>query len=139
MSEEQNVSLQSLLIPSKTVSLDFPGLPDFKVDITHLAREELIRLTKKCTTTVFKKHQPVEEFDSELFGKMFTKEVVKGWKGLKFKYLEKLVLADISGFDPDAELPFTEENAIMLVTNSTSFENWVTTSSQELENFTNSK
>ena len=41
------VSLASLMTPSKTVSIDFPGRDDFSVSICYLAREELLKLRKK--------------------------------------------------------------------------------------------
>ena len=52
MSEEV-VSLSSLMTPSKTVGLDFPGYTGMTVDICYLAREELIKLRKRCVTTKF--------------------------------------------------------------------------------------
>ena len=37
----QPISLASLMTPSKTVTMEYPGIDGFKVDITYLAREEL--------------------------------------------------------------------------------------------------
>jgi hypothetical protein len=63
------VSLESLMTPSKTVTVDFPGYKGFKIDLTYLAREELIKLRKKCLTTKFNKktHSPEESLDEEKF------------------------------------------------------------------------
>ena len=47
------VSLASLMTPSKTVSIDFPGYSGMKVDLCYLAREELLKLRKKCLSTKF--------------------------------------------------------------------------------------
>ena len=45
--KQQPVSLKSLLTPSKTVSIDYPGYDSFIVDLTYLSREELpIKKTK---------------------------------------------------------------------------------------------
>ena len=41
------VSLKTLMTPSKTVSIEFPGYDDFLVDICYLAREELVKIRKK--------------------------------------------------------------------------------------------
>ena len=59
------ISLASLMTPSKTVSIDFPGYKGFTVDLTYLAREELLKLRKKCVSTKFNKktHQPEEILD----------------------------------------------------------------------------
>ena len=135
------ISLASLMTPSKTVSIDFPGYKGFSVDLTYLAREELLKLRKKCVSTKFNKktHQPEEILDEERFLTEYVKAVVKGWTGLKYKYLEELLLVDISSLDPEDELVFTIENAELLMKNSNGFDSWVTETVGDLENFTGHK
>ena len=135
------ISLASLMTPSKTVAIDFPGYTGFEVDICYLAREELIKLRKKCIKTKWDKktHQPLEELDDDKFLVEYTKAVLKGWKGLKYRYLEELLLVDIGELSPDDELPFTQENAELLMKNATAFDTWVTETVGDLENFTGNK
>lgn len=135
------ISLSSLMTPSKTVTLDFPGYADMSVDLCYLAREELLKLRKRCITTKFnrKSRQPEEELDDEKFLIEYSKAVIKGWKGLKFRYLEELLLVDISNLDPDDELPYTQENAELLLKNAADFDTWVTETVGDLENFTSNK
>ena len=129
------------MTPSKTVTLDFPGYSGFAVDVTYLAREELLKLRKKCLTTKFnrKTRQPEEELNEDMFLVEYVKAVIKGWKGLKFRYLEELLLVDVSELDPDDELPFTQDNAELLMKNSGDFDTWVTEVGGDLENFTGNK
>ena len=140
-SKKAPVSLSSLMTPSKTVSLEFPGYEGLTVDLCYLAREELLKLRKKCLTTKFNRstHQPEEELNDEKFLEEYCKSVIKGWKGLKFSYLEEFLLVDISDFTPNDELPHTKENAELLMRNSTVFDNWVTNTIGDLENFTGNK
>ena len=135
------VSLASLMTSSKTVTIDFPGYTGMEVDLCYLAREELIKLRKRCIKTKWDKktHQPLEELDEEKFLVEYTKAVLKGWSGLKYRYLEELLLVDIGELDPDDELPFTQENAELLMKNANSFDTWVTETVGELENFTQRK
>ena len=135
------VSLASLMTPSKTVTLDFPGYAGMSVDLCYLAREELVKLRKKCVTTKFSKktRQPEEELNEEKFLLEYCKSVIKGWKGLKYRYLEELLLVDITELDPNDELPFTQENAELLMKNSGDFDNWVTETVSDLQNFTSNK
>ena len=135
------ISLASLMTPSKTVELDFPGFPDMTVSLCYLAREELIKLRKKCVTTKFSKktRQPEEVLDEDKFLVQYCKDVIKGWSGLKYKYLETLLLVDVTSFDPEDELVFTCENAELLMKNSTDFDSWVTDTVGSLENFTGNK
>ncbi len=138
---EQEVSLQNLMQPSRTVEFDFPGYRGFKVKLCYLAREELLKLRKKCITKKFdrKTHRPVEDFDDEKFLDLFCSEVIKGWSGLKYRYLEELLLVDTTGYDPDDEVPFTQDNAHTLMTNSPDFDSWVTSMVEDLQNFTKAK
>ena len=135
------ISLASLMTPSKTVTIDFPGYSDMTVDLCYLAREELVKLRKKCVTTKFNKktRQPEEELDEERFLVEYCKAVIKGWSGLKYRYLEELLLVDVSALDPEDVLPHTQENAELLMRNSTDFDSWVTETGSDLENFTGNK
>lgn len=135
------VSLASLMTPSKTVSLDFPGHAGMEVSLCYLAREELLKLRKKCVSTKFDKktRQPEEVLDEEKFLVEYCRAVIKGWSGLKYRYLEELLLVDISNLDPDDELVYTQDNAETLMRNSNVFDTWVTETVGDLENFTGSK
>ena len=135
------ISLASLMTPSKTVKIDFPGYPGMSVDLCYLAREELVKLRKKCVTTKFNKktRQPEEELDEDKFLLEYCKAVIKGWKGFKYRYLEELLLVDVSALDPEDELPFTQENAELLMKNSSAMDTWVTETVGDLENFTGNK
>jgi len=139
--KKPEVSLASLMTPSKTVGIDFPGYQGFVVDLCYLAREELVKLRKKCISTKFNRstHQPEENLDEDKFIVEYTKSVVKGWKGLKFSYLEEFLLVDVSDFKPDDELPYTQDNAELLMKNSTGFDTWVSDTIGDLENFTGNK
>ncbi len=141
MSDDTPISLSSLMTPSKTVTLDFPGYSGFNVDVTYLAREELLKLRKKCLTTKFnrKTRQPEEELNEDMFLVEYVKGVIKGWSGLKYRYLEELLLVDVSELSPDDELPFTQDNAELLMKNSGDFDTWVTEVVGDLENFTGNK
>jgi len=135
------ISLASLMTPSKTVTIDFPGHVGMSVDLCYLAREELVKLRKRCVTTKFNKktRQPEEDLDEERFLVEYCKAVIKGWKGLKYKYLEELLLVDISALDPEDELMFTQENSELLMRNASDFDTWVTETVSDLENFTGNK
>ena len=129
------------MTPSKTVTLDFPGYSGFSVDVTYLAREELLKLRKKCLSTKFnrKTRQPEEELNEDMFLIEYVRAVIKGWKGLKFRYLEELLLVDVTELDPDDELPYTQDNAELLMKNSGDFDTWITEVVGDLENFTGNK
>ena len=135
------VSLASLMTPSKTVKIDFPGYSGMSVDLCYLAREELLKLRKKCLSTKFdrKTRQPEETLDEDKFLIEYCEAVIKGWSGLKYRYLEELLLVDVSSLDADDELLYTKDNAELLMKNSSPFDTWVTETVGDLENFTSNK
>jgi hypothetical protein len=135
------VSLATLMTPSKTVSIDFPDMEGFSVDLCYLAREELLKLRSKCLKQKFnKKTRAFEEtLDEETFLVEYVDAVIKNWVGLKYDYLRQLILIETENLDLEAELPFTKENAELLMKNSNDFDTWVTESVGDLENFTKNK
>ena len=139
--QKQPVSLASLLTPSKTVAVDFPTLEGFSVQLCYLAREELIKLRSRCVSQKLNKRTRAfeETLDENKFLTEYCKGVIKGWKGLKYKYLEELLLVDISGLNPEDELEFSIENAETLMKNGSDFDTWVTEVTGDLENFTKTK
>jgi hypothetical protein len=134
-----SLSLKTLLVPSKALEVEYPGMPDFKINLAFLSRETLQNIRKKATKTTFKNRQPVEELNDDLFLELYVKASIKGWSGLKLKYLEQLVPVDLTGQDPKAELEYNEENALYLMKNSTNFDSFVSEQVTDLGNFTTSK
>jgi hypothetical protein len=134
------MELKSMLLPEKKVTFDFPGCEGFKIDLCYLSRESNQAILKKCQRTVIdpKSRQPKDEFDDELFLQLYVNAIIKGWTGLKLKYLKELVLVDIPEDKEDEELDYSESNAIDLMKNSTVLDGWVTDMLKDLENFTKS-
>lgn len=133
------ITLQSLLTPEKVVEVDYPGFEGFKLKVAFLSREEIIKIRKKCTVTKFDKRtrQPVDELDEELFLKTYVSAIIKGWSGLKFKYLQDLMLVDLSTVeDVEKELEYNQDNALVLMKNSQELDGFVTDITSNLANFT---
>ena len=131
------MELKSLLVDSKTTWVEFPGLDGFEVELANLSRKELVALRKRCTTNKFnRKTRAFEEsLDDDKFLVEFTNATVKGWKNLKLKYLEDLVLVELGSNDGNNLLPYTEENAQQLVENSNEFDNWLNEVVFDLDHF----
>ena len=131
------MDLKKLMVDTKAVWIDFPGLKGFEVEVANLSRKELTGLRKKCTTTKFdrKTRQAVEDLDEEKFITEFSRAVIKNWKGLTLEHLETLILVDIDDQDPKSELEFTSDNAETLVSSSTEFDTWLNEVVFDLDNF----
>ena len=131
------MDLKKLMVDTKAVWIDFPGLKGFEVEVANLSRKELTGLRKKCTTTKFdrKTRQAVEDLDEDKFVTEFSRSVIKNWKGLTLEHLETLILVDIDGQDPKTELEFNDDNAETLVSSSTEFDTWLNEVVFDLDNF----
>ena len=121
------MDLKSLMVDTKAVWVDFPGLPGFEVEVANLSRKELNSLRKRCTSQKFdrKTRGVVESLDEDKFVQEFTKSTVKGWKGLTLEHLSNLLLIDVADEDLDKELEYNTENAQILVSSSTEFDTWL--------------
>lgn len=135
-----SLSLKSLLSPSKTVTVDFPGFDGFKVHLSFMTRETLVNIRKKATRQSMKSRQVVDDLDDQLFLKLYVESAIKGWEGLKLSYVEQLAPVELGENDPNTELEFSSENALFLMKESSSFDSFISETVTELSNFTkNSK
>jgi hypothetical protein len=131
------LDLKTLIIDTKSVWLDFPGLEGFEVEVANLARKEILRIQKNCTVSKFDRQTrvPIETMDQDRFVKEFARATVKGWKGLKLDYLQTLILIDVKDQDLEEELAYTVDNAELLVSGSTEFDTWLNEVVFDLDNF----
>ena len=135
MSEEINLS--TLLVPSKAIEVDYPGLEDFKINVAFLSREELLRIRKKASKIVYKNRQPIEELNEELFLKIYVEATIKGWSGLKYKYLTQLLLVDTSKIKNLEDcMSYSLDNALLLMKNSSDFDAFISDTVSDLQVFT---
>ena len=131
------MELKKLMVDTKEVWVDFPGLSGFSVKVANLSRKELNKLRKRCITQKFdrKSRQVVEDLHEEKFVKEFSIAVVKDWKGLKLEHLETILLINTDGQDMSKELDYSEDNAEILVSQSTEFDTWLNEVVFDLDNF----
>lgn len=138
------MDLAKLIVKSKTIDFEYPGFPELFFSVAYLTRDELMDLRKKCTSQKFNKktRQPEEEVDNELFQELYIKKVLKGWNGLKYKHLLKMIPMDASSVPEDeymsgeGEFPYSPEAAEILMKNCSDLDNWVTDMLSDVENFT---
>ena len=133
------MELKKLMVDTKSVWMDFAGLPGFSVEVANLSRKELTSLRKRCTSQKFdrKTRQLMEDVDEDKFIKEFTKSSVKNWKGLTVEHLSTLMLIDTNKASAE-EVPYSVDNAEILVANSAEFDTWLNEVVFDLENFRDS-
>lgn len=133
------MDLAKLIVPISKTTIEYPGCPDFMVELAYLTKDELMKLRQKCTSQKLdrKTRQMNEEVDSDLFQELYIKAIVVGWTGLKYSYLKSMVPVDLSLIeDMEETLEFSEADAQLLMKNGVDFDNWVTSVLDDVENFT---
>lgn len=132
-----SLSLKSMIKPEQAAEIEFPGLEGFKVMLNYLGREKLADIRKTCVTKKLVKGQIEESIDFDKFNRLYSDAVIKGWSGLKLKYVSQMMLVEIpEGNSEDAELPYTPENAEVLLRNANDFDTFVSSTLGDLSNFT---
>jgi hypothetical protein len=131
------MELKKLMVDTKAVWVDFPGLPGFSVEVANLSRKELNGLRKRCTTSKYdrKTRLQTEHLNEDKFVVEFALATVKNWKGLTLEHLETLILIEAEGQDMSKELDYTADNAEALVSSSTEFDSWLNEVVFDLDNF----
>lgn len=120
--------LKDIIVSTKTVDVEFPGLEGFSVKIAAVSREVSRKLKEDSEISKIDPRLKiaVTELDEDKFMTLFANAAVKGWKGLKFKHMSELLLVDQSKIeDLEAEVPYNQENVVELLKHSQIFDSWI--------------
>jgi hypothetical protein len=123
------------------VDVEFPDIEGFIISLVYLNREDLVKIRNQSLTFKFNKRtrQREEEIDNDKFLAAYTEKAIKSWKGLKVKHLPMLLPVDISSMDSEEDIEYSVEEARDLVTNSTIFDQFITDTMNEFEQFSITK
>ena len=130
--------IKNLMINEKVVEVEFPDSDNFYVSLTYLNREKLTKIRNRSLTIKFNKRsrQREEEVDNEKFLEEYAREVVRGWRGLTIRELARLMPIETAGANLEQEVPYSEEDALELLRNSTIFDQFVTDCQNDFEVYT---
>ena len=133
--------IKNLMINEKVVEVEFPDSDNFYVSLTYLHREKLTKIRNRSLTIKFNKRsrQREEEVDNEKFLEEYAREVVRGWRGLTIRELARLMPIETAGANLEQEVPYSEEDALELLRNSTIFDQFVTDCQNDFEVFEKDK
>ena len=123
------------MIGEKVVEVEFPDSDAFYVSLSYLSREKLLKIRNRAMVVKFNKRsrQREEEIDNDKFLEEYAREVVKGWRGLTLRELSRILPVETAGQDLTKEIPYSEEDALELLRNSTIFDQFVTDSMNDFE------
>lgn len=134
------MKLANLIKDDNVIQVEHPEFDGFIVDVAFVSKDRTRKMIERATIKKFSKstHQLEEDIDNTLFLQLYSKALIKGWKGLKLEYLLELAPVDLGDEDLDKEVEFTDANALVLMNNSNAFDQWLTGVSSEIKNFSKS-
>lgn len=134
------LNLKDIALTTKTAEVEFEGLPGFVVTIAAISRQvsQKLRTESEVTKINAALRMPEKELDETKFIEKFAAAAIKSWKGLTYEHLSQLMLVDLSGVENTSdEVDYTPENAVVLLSNSPTFDQWVNKHVFSLESFRN--
>lgn len=129
--------IKKLMVTEKVTSVEFPDIDGFVVDLCYIGRERMVKIRNQSLEYRFNKRtrQREEEVNNEKFLEAYAEAVIKGWSGLTIRGLSNLIPVDMTGVDPNQEVPYNAEDALLLLRNSTIFDQFITDSINNFEVF----
>ena len=133
--------IKNLIAEQSSVWVEYPEIDGFEVNLKYLTREDLMKIRNASLTYKFNKRtrQREEEIDNDRFLENYAEKAILGWKGLKVKHMPALMPVDISGIDGEDDIEYSSEDAIELLKNSTVFDQFITDTMNDFEQFSKKK
>jgi hypothetical protein len=133
--------IKNMIAKESSTWVTFPEIEGFEVNLRFLTREDLLKIRTASLVFKFNKRtrQREEEVDSAKFLEAYAEKAIAEWRGLKVKHLPLLLPVDISSMDPEENIDYSEEEALELLKNSTIFDQFVTDTMNDFEQFSKKK
>jgi hypothetical protein len=133
--------IKNLIAEQSSVWVEYPDIDGFEVNLQYLTREDLMKIRNASLTYKFNKRtrQREEEIDNDRFLENYAERAIVSWRGLKVKHMPALMPVDISGIDGEDDIEYSNDDAIELLKNSTVFDQFITDTMNDFEQFSKKK
>tara|TARA_Y100001963_G_C6724452_1_gene420731 strand:+ start:562 stop:969 length:408 start_codon:yes stop_codon:yes gene_type:complete len=131
------INLKDIAQETRTAVIQFPGMEEFEVTVGLVTRQMSTKIAKESRESRFSETSgmPEERINEDKFVSKFVDVAIKGWDGFKGEYLKQLMPVDESKINDDDLVPFSHDNAVMLMKSSQQFDAWVNEVVFKLKNF----
>lgn len=119
------INLKDIALDTKQIEVEYPGLSGFVLQLNHISKNKSREILKSSEKVVMKSGRPSTIMDDDKFNELFVKESISGWKGLTLEHLDNLMLLNLEGHEMTEEVPFSIDNGVMLMKNSSAFDEWI--------------
>lgn len=129
------------MINDKIVDVEFPDSNGFFISLAYLSREKLLKIRNRSLVVKFNKRtrQRDEEVDNDKFLEEYSREVIRGWRGLTLRELARIMPIETTGANMDEVISYSEEDALELLRNAPSFDQFITDCMNDFEIFERDK
>ena len=133
--------ISKVTVATKSTKMPLPGHPTFIVEVGYCSRVSAMQMLESSKEESLNAAGDTEtKLNSEAFSDKIARHSVKGWEGLTYEILSTLVLVDTSAVeDMTAEIPYSHEDAVYLIRNSSKFDKWINNVIYELSSFRDRK
>jgi hypothetical protein len=133
--------IKSMLVKETSTWVEFPDIDGFEINLRFVTREDLLKIRAASLTYKFNKRtrQREEEVDSTKFLEVYSERAIADWRGLKVKHLPLLLPVDISSMNLEESVEYTAEDALELLKNSPVFDQFITDTLADFEQFSRKK
>ena len=133
--------IKNMIAEQSSIWVEYPDIDGFEVNLAYLNREDLMKIRNASLTFKFNKRtrQREEEVDNDRFLENYAEKAIISWRGLKVKHMPALMPVDISGMDANDDIEYSNEDAIELLKNSTVFDQFITDTMNDFEQFSKKK
>jgi len=116
--------LKNIKLNKNKVKVPYARFKDFVLDLVYLPREELASIREKYKTVSFNPltRQREESVDVDKFMDEYISKALTGWSGLTYRIVKSLVPSEIEESILDQQIPYSHEDAMWLVKNSSEFD-----------------
>ncbi|CCI88560.1 hypothetical protein BN79_151 [Yersinia phage phiR2-01] len=132
------INLKDITLETRTIEVTYPGMPHVKLKLNYMSRAASKRVMSMGNRDEWVNGTMMKVRDEDKFLEAFVDAAISGWTGLTIADVEKLMLIETEA-DPATEVPFSRDNAIMLMQNSAAFDSWINETVFQLDNFRSPK
>lgn len=134
------IDLKNLVIDTKEVEVEYPGIDKFKVKVRYISRAKSKELLESSEVKEFKNGMFIgTKRDENKFVDQFVAHCISGWSGLTLEGVSRLLLIDVEEQDLSKEVEYSHDNAVMLLKNSTAFNTFIDNTVFDLDCFRSRK
>lgn len=129
------INLKEIAVESKQAEIELPGFDGFKVTVNLMTRPKIAKLREECMTIKYTKSGPINDLNQDKFADKFASQAIANWEGLTGAHVKQLMPVDESLIKDEDDIPYSNDNATMLLKNSEVFDSWLNDTVFELNNF----